>query len=427
VTFHLVDPDPDFLSHTVAYVRIVPAGTPRPHSTSPLPATGPYMVERFVPGSETRLVRNPMFREWSADAQPDGFVDAISFTSSADPSQLVEAGEADLAGPLFISAERIDELRMRMPGQLHLAAPDLTFFEMMNTTIPPFDDPRVRQAVNLATDRQQILDAWGGPLAGRVTCQLIPPQHTAYEPYCPWTTGANPLGRWLGPDLPRALELIDQAGVAGQSVTVWIWDDGGSRLEIARYFVDLLGDLGFKSELRVVETPQEYFKLLRESPEQVQMAGVAFDTGNRSGSGMIVGIFTCPDFPAPRYEGQPAGFCDREIDAKVTEAQELEARDPSAATRLWAEIDRAIVDAAPAVQPHQHLTRVIARRQLRTEPRISLFAGSTLGAVAGLRRVPCGHRLDPSRGPVPRCGQESGIARRAGPTAQRSSEPSAPT
>jgi YVTN family beta-propeller protein len=352
VTFHLVEPDPDFLSNTVAIVPLVPAGTSGAQSVSPLPATGPYMVDRFVPGSELHFVRNPMFRQWSAEAQPDGYVDSILFTavSEGDPSQLVESGEADLMGPLFISAERLSQLRSRLPAQLHVAAPDQTFFEMLNTKLSPFDDPRVRQALNLATDREAILDAWGGSLAGRITCQVIPPQHTAYDAYCPWTIGANPQGRWRAPDVARARELIEQSGRKGQPVTVWIWNDGGSRIELTRYFVGLLNDLGFRADMHVVDRPDEYFHLLQTSPEQVQMAGVAFGTGNRSGSDMIQGIFTCPDFPTIfQNAGLHTGFCDRDLDAKVSEALELQARDPAAASRLWAEIDRSIVDQAPVV------------------------------------------------------------------------------
>ena len=64
---------------------------------------------------------------------------------------------------------------------------------------------------------------------------------------------------------------------------------------------------------------------------------------------MIVGMFTCPDFPAQSYNGHPADFCDRSIDAQVRQAQALQASDPLAADKLWASIDRRVVDASPAV------------------------------------------------------------------------------
>ena len=224
MTFHLVTPDPAF-SSVITGAPIVPAGTPLTESAVPVPGTGPYMIDRYQAGREVHLVRNPRFEEWSNDAQPDGYPDAIDWTASslADPSSLVESGTADVVLYGSFSAARLDQLRTRVPAQLHVGPSQETWFEMMNTRIPPFNDPRVRQAVDYAADRQALVDAWGGPLAARVTCQVIPPEYTGYEPYCPYTVDPNVNGSWLGPDLPKAKALIEQAGVKGQRVTVWGW------------------------------------------------------------------------------------------------------------------------------------------------------------------------------------------------------------
>jgi peptide/nickel transport system substrate-binding protein len=44
-----------------------------------------------------------------------------------------------------------------------------------------------------------------------------------------------------------------------------------------------------------------------------------------------------------------AGFCDKAIDAKMKDALQLAVTDQAAADKLWSEIDRAVVDMAPAV------------------------------------------------------------------------------
>ena len=89
VTFHLTRPDPDFLlglAQPTAFV--VPAGTPaKDVGTSPVPATGPYMVQAFIPNRKLTLVRNPGFREWSRDAQPDGYPDTIDWSLSGGRSR----------------------------------------------------------------------------------------------------------------------------------------------------------------------------------------------------------------------------------------------------------------------------------------------------------------------------------------------------
>ena len=350
VTFHLVAADLGFPS-TITTAFIVPAGTPMTESSSPVPATGPYMVDRYQAGREAHLVRNPHFHEWSKDAQPDGYPDAIDWTVSslADPSSLVESGVADVLLSSAFSAERLDQLRTRVPAQLHVGPSQKTWVEMMNTRIPPFNDPRVRRAINYAADRQAIIDAYGGPLAARITCQVIPPEYTAYAPYCPYTVDPNANGRWLGPDLTKAKALIEQAGVKGQRVTVWGIADGGQHAAVARYFTALLNELGFTATTRLLEVGP-YFTVITASPDKVQMAGFWFLSSTRSGSDTIVGTFTCPDFPLTFPNGgQPADFCSRPIDALVTKASALDATDPVAANHLWAQIDRAIVDAGPAV------------------------------------------------------------------------------
>ena len=53
VTFHLSQPDPDFLYKlTISYAYVLPAATPEQQTRLPLPATGPYMITRYIAGRE---------------------------------------------------------------------------------------------------------------------------------------------------------------------------------------------------------------------------------------------------------------------------------------------------------------------------------------------------------------------------------------
>ncbi len=85
VTFHLARPDPDLpFKLALPSAFPVPVATPvEDQGLDPVPATGPYMIaEAGADGIE--LVRNPAFHEWSGAAQPDGFVDAISWRFDED-------------------------------------------------------------------------------------------------------------------------------------------------------------------------------------------------------------------------------------------------------------------------------------------------------------------------------------------------------
>jgi YVTN family beta-propeller protein len=105
VTFHLREPDPDFLYKlALPYALAVPADTPaKDVGTHPLPATGPYMIANYKPGpgGELTLIRNPRFHEWSQAAQPSGYPDRIIFArlrgSTRSVVRAVERGKHDLA------------------------------------------------------------------------------------------------------------------------------------------------------------------------------------------------------------------------------------------------------------------------------------------------------------------------------------------
>jgi YVTN family beta-propeller protein len=64
IVFHLRRPDPEFLvSLTGPAAAPAPAGTPDTDvGTTPVPSTGPYMIESYVPGRALKLIRNPYFR-----------------------------------------------------------------------------------------------------------------------------------------------------------------------------------------------------------------------------------------------------------------------------------------------------------------------------------------------------------------------------
>jgi len=159
ITFHLTGPDPDFLTKlALPFAFAVPVGTAAHDlGTHPPPATGPYMIAAYRPKDKTlRLVRNRSFRMWSADAQPRGYPDAISWSWRYEHDaearvRAVERGAADIALSLAppLSKQRLGVLAVRHPSQLHMntAASNTRYF-FLNTRVPPFDDVRARRAVN---------------------------------------------------------------------------------------------------------------------------------------------------------------------------------------------------------------------------------------------------------------------------------------
>jgi peptide/nickel transport system substrate-binding protein len=354
VAFHLTRRDPSFL-YLLANIsaQVVPADTPFGLQTSPLPATGPYRFAR-LDADGIELVRNERFEPWSTAAQPAGYPDRIAWSpvpDDADPSELVEAGEADLVvGGL--SRQRVQRLATDYPAQLHAAPSTKVFVEVMNTTVPPFDDPDVRRAVNFAIDRQAALDAYGGPIYGRTTCQVMPPTFPGYAPYCPFTASPDANGVWKAANVDLARQLIDEAGAAGERVTVYGLSNHG-HAEVAEYMVGLLNSLGFKATKRLLDVGT-YFNgviLSADHPADMGMAGFWWGSTVPTAASAFLGTYTCPTYPDMLYSGmQPSELCDPDVDRLATTALSLEAAgNVSDANRIWQQIDRRVTNAAPQV------------------------------------------------------------------------------
>jgi ABC-type transport system substrate-binding protein/class 3 adenylate cyclase/DNA-binding beta-propeller fold protein YncE len=349
VTFHLVEPDPDFLNKlTMPFAYAVPAGTPEtPALSNTIPATGPYMIDAYSAGEQRGqlvLVRNPEFRQWSA-ARPDGYPDRIVFRLGSDSERQVNGRVADiLEGRADFMwdpppADRIAELMTTHAGQLHTDPGGATRYMFLNTQVPPFDDERVRRALNYAVDRGAIDDEiYGG--AVRVTCQILPPTFPGYVPYCPYTR--HPNGTWTAPDLTKARQLVSASGTRGTKVTIWASPDAfrGVGVPIGQYLVDLLDRLGFDATLKVV-TSDRYSSAISDPSQHVQMAYLAWGSDYLAESGFIPAL-TCAATGNDR-------FCDPTIERRIEQAASMQATDPARSHRLWSSLEHYLVDRAPWV------------------------------------------------------------------------------
>jgi peptide/nickel transport system substrate-binding protein len=175
-----------------------------------------------------------------------------------------------------------------------------------------------------------------------VTCQVLPPRFPSYQPYCPYTR--PPLdGGYHGPDVAKGQALIPPQD-KGMRVTVWT--QAGTP-PISAYLVTVLKQLGFNAAERVLSESIDDFDYIYDPSTRTQLAccigwGSDFPTpGNffTAGGGWI----GCP------ASGNYFGYRNSQVDRLIKHAQEAQTTDPVAANRLWAQIDRMVVDDAPMV------------------------------------------------------------------------------
>jgi ABC-type transport system substrate-binding protein/DNA-binding SARP family transcriptional activator len=354
VTYHLSAPDPTFLYQlALPFGAAVPAGAPAIGAgTHPLPATGPYRIASYVANQTLVLVRNPQFHAWSAAAQPTGFPAQISVRLGLDAdaqAAAVAAGHADvtLDSP---PSSALAKLSRDLPQQLHTYAQGVTDAMFLNTRLAPFDRPSVRRAIALAVDRGRIVELAGGSQLARPTCQILPPQFPGYYPHCTSTTEPGPAGVWHRAALSQAQALIRASGTSGMSVTVSTNSKDPFKLAVGRYFVDLLNTLGYDARLRTYPDEHSYYAQVGLGKAHSQIGFFGWAADYQAGSAFFGPLFTCAAYqPAAQFNVNPAGYCDPQIDHRITEATTLQTVNVAAANRAWRTIDATVTDAGPWV------------------------------------------------------------------------------
>jgi YVTN family beta-propeller protein len=334
IRINLLQPDPDFLYKMTEPMFATPEGEAGVAATDPRPATGPYMIGPHD-GSTFTLVRNKMFHQWSAAAQPDGFPDTIVWTRDSDATQAVHdvlAGTADV----YEYAEEADDYPALQRSHTERFHSDFTARVnplFLNTTIPPFNNLDARRAINFAVDRDMLVELVGGASSAEPTCQILVSNFTGYRRYCPYTANPTQDGSYHGPDLPRAVALVERSGTRGMPVTVVSpWTDRTS-LATADYVVKVLASLGYKARF-AFDFSDSYFSA--DNPAQIGV--VRFYTDYPAPSD-ILGGFLCG-------AAGPGAYCNPATDELFNTASRTQLTDQALAYTAWAAVDRALTNDA---------------------------------------------------------------------------------
>ena len=332
VTFHLTQPDSDFLDKlALPTADAVPADTPfKGHL--PLPATGPYMIASYNAGRGATLVRNPSFHEWSAAAQPLGYPAKIVYTLNKPEKASVRAVEHDLAD--YTTLENPDATAALRRGgygsQLHNNPELATYYFFFNTTMAPFNRVDARRAVNYAVDRARLarLYAADNGLTAQSTCQILPSNTVGYVRSCLYPN-----------DLAKAKRLVAESGTTGRAVTV---STGPAALKASAYLVSVLNSLGYNARRKAYKTINAFHAVRDRGLAEIAPAGSGADFP--APSGFFTDLLSCGTARNPALNR--AAFCDRKIDREIDRARTL-ATGSQAAALAWSRIDHDVMQEAP--------------------------------------------------------------------------------
>ena len=226
LVIRLEGPSPDFVSRiSMPWFCPVPPDTPAlPRAGSVIPTAGPYYIAEYVREHRVVLRRNPNY-DGPRPAEPEEIVYEIG-RPPEEAIAAVEDGDADLyANNLVNAIAPEDAVRLERLYGPHSEAADaggqrlfitpqlVTHFLLLNSSKPPFDDARIRRAVNYAVDRPALARAPFPGITGRPSDQILPPGLPGFA-----DKPIYPLG---GPDVARARAI---AGDLNERAVLYVCD-----------------------------------------------------------------------------------------------------------------------------------------------------------------------------------------------------------
>jgi dipeptide transport system substrate-binding protein len=338
VKFVLTRPEAPFLANiAMPFASIVSkefadtleaAGTKEDLNNIPI-GTGPFKFVDYQKDAVIRFQRNPDY--WGTAPKIDDLIFAIT-PDAAVRLQKLKAGECHLMpypAPADIEAIKADP-NLKLDEQAGLNVGYLAY----NTTMAPFDNPKVRKALNMALNKQAIIDAvFQG--AGVVAKNPIPPTMWSYndaivdDPYDP----------------EAAKAALAAEGVTDLSMKIWAMPVQRPYMPNARRAAELMQeDLG-KIGVNVEIVSYEWGEYLKKSMEPGRDGAVILGwTGDNGDPDNFLGVLlSCAS--AGEGGANRAFWCNEEFSALLAKAKAT--ADVAERTKLYEEAQVIFKDQAP--------------------------------------------------------------------------------
>jgi len=160
---------------------------------------GPFVLADWKPNQYLRVDKSPTY--WDRESVRLNAIIFFPVEDDNSENRMFESGRLHVTGT--VPSNQIASYRERRPDILHIDPYLGTYFLRLNVTRPPFDDPRVRLALNLAIDRTALVErvVKGGQ---QPATAYVPPGFSDYP--------THPV---LGLDIERARALLAEAGYPG--------------------------------------------------------------------------------------------------------------------------------------------------------------------------------------------------------------------
>src|SRR5690606_31217917 len=199
--------------------------------------TGYFKFESWNPGSEIKLTKNEDY--WNEPAK----VDSVTFKVVPEAATRVaelETGNAHIIDP--VQPNEVQQINDSGNGTVHQKPSSSLSYIGFNTEKEPFNDVRVRQAISMLVNKDDIIsgvyEGFGIPAKG---------------PLAPGIFGYNEDAKPIEYNVEEAKKLLEEAGYAdGFSTTIWT-NDNPQRVDAAVLLQQELKAVGIDVQIEQIE------------------------------------------------------------------------------------------------------------------------------------------------------------------------------
>ncbi len=351
--------------------------------------TGPFKFVEWVSGDHQTLAR---FDDYWDKANGGPYLDTVTIKILPEPTTRVaglDTGEIDylvnnVPSDQFATVQAMDNVSLSFAPSYY--GEWITF----NTAEPPFDNAKIRQALNYALDKKGIRQLYYGPDTPDTKGTLVYPTMWTFD-QPEWQTAWDTLPAY-DQDLEKAKQLLDESGVADQlnGKTIAYYESTPSIKGIGESFIDSMSKLGIDIKAQK-ETYQE---------------AVSLQFGPHDDYDILVGSWGS-DFPDPSGNLRPnfaseniaagganaSAYTNADVDALLTQQNAL--ADKTERAKLLIQAQALIAEDSPVISV-TNPSWPLGGQQARpgSQHRSALVLGV---AVQG----PLGHPVGVDRSPLP--------------------------
>nr|RRN94385.1 glutathione ABC transporter substrate-binding protein GsiB [Pectobacterium aquaticum] len=290
--------------------------------------TGPY---RFVTWNQTDFVKVEKFRGYWKAGLPK--LDSITWRPVVDNNTraaLLQTGEAQFAYPIPFEQAKVLEKNDKLAL---VASPSILHrYISMNVTQKPFDNPKVREALNYAINKEALIKV---AFSGYATPAEGPlPSSIDYSvKYHPWPY-----------DPAKARELLKEAGYPdGFTTTLWSSHNHSTAQKVLQFTQQQLAQVGVKVQVTAMDAGQRAAEVegkgVKETGVRLFYTGWSASTGEADWA--LSPLFATASWPPAQFN--TAFYSNPQVDAdlanalKTTDRTEKQKLYNDAQDKIWAD------------------------------------------------------------------------------------------